>query len=135
LVVDDSASDVYLFKTALREHCQQHEIHSVADGDAALDFLRRTGHHADAPAVELVVLDINMPKRTGHEVLQEIKGDPQLKAIPVVMLTSSTNHDDITRAYGAHVNCYVQKPTTWESWGEVVHAIEQFWCGLVRLPH
>lgn len=71
---------MYLFKTALREHCEQHEIYSVSDGDAAIEFLRHSGRHADAPKVDLVVLDINMPKRTGHEVLEEVKADPELKA-------------------------------------------------------
>jgi two-component system, chemotaxis family, response regulator Rcp1 len=118
----------------LQEHCQQHEIYSVADGEAAIDFLRHKGYHANAPEVDLIVLDVNMPKRTGHEVLEDIKADPRLKAIPVVMLTSSTNADDVTRAYEAYVNCYVQKPTSWDSWGEVVQAIEKFWCSLVKLP-
>jgi chemotaxis family two-component system response regulator Rcp1 len=135
LIADDSASDIYLFKTALHEHSTAHEVYTVADGEAAIHFLRQQGRHSDAPKIDLVVLDICMPKRTGHEVLEEVKADPDLRSIPVVMLTSSSLDTDVSRAYDAHANCYIQKPNNWESWSDVVHAIESFWCNRVTLPH
>ena len=134
LIADDSESDISLFKMALRSHASPHEVYTVLDGDAALKFLRRKGDYADAPRIDLLVLDINMPKRNGHEVLQAIKADPELRKIPVVMLTSSGNEDDISRAYGAHANCYIQKPMDLDSWLQVVQVTEEFWSKMVALP-
>ena len=133
-VADDSVSDIYLFEQAFRDHPTAHEVRTVANGEAAIEFLRRQGRFTHAPKVDVVILDINIPKRTGHEVLGEIKADLELKRIPVVMLTSSANDSDVSRAYGAHANCYLQKPTDWDSWAEVVHALESFWCNRVTLP-
>jgi two-component system, chemotaxis family, response regulator Rcp1 len=134
LIADDSASDIYLFKRAFNNHPTAHEVYTVADGEAAIDFLKRKGRYSEAPKIDLLVLDINMPKLTGHEVLEAMKADLELRRIPVVMLTSSADEGDISRAYGAHANCYIQKPFDWESWSEVVHAIESFWLKTVSLP-
>src|SRR4051812_14939658 len=134
LIADDSASDIYLFKTALRNHPTAHEVYTVPDGEAAMDFLRRRGAYADAPSINLLVLDINMPKRTGHEVLQDLKADPDLRSLPVLMLTSSLNERDVARAYCLHANCYIQKPPDLDSWFEIVHAIEDFWSKMVAIP-
>src|SRR5829696_3938194 len=95
LIADDSPSDIALFKMALRDSPVVHKIHTVPDGEAAIDFLRRTGAYIDAPAVDLVVLDINMPKKTGHEVLRELKNDDHLRQLPVVMLSSSSSRNDV----------------------------------------
>jgi two-component system, chemotaxis family, response regulator Rcp1 len=134
LIADDSPSDIHLLRMALEDLPVIHKVHTVPDGAAALDFLRGSGAYTDAPSIDIVVLDINMPKKTGHEVLRELKGDEHLRQIPVVMLSSSASPKDVRLAYDAHANCYVQKPTDLESWFTVVRKIEEFWSKMVVYP-
>ncbi len=134
LIADDSPSDINLFRLALRNYTTAHKISTVSDGEAALDFLRRRGVYADAPNIDLLVLDINMPKRDGHEVLAELKVDLHLRSLPVVILTSSIDHQDVARAYSLLANCYIQKPLDLNSWFEIVPTLEYFWSKMVVLP-
>ena len=134
LIADDNPSDINLFKLALRNNTTAHELYTVSDGEAALDFLRRRGGYTDAPNIDLLVLDINMPKRNGHEVLAELKVDQDLRSLPVVILTSSIDHQDVARAYSLCANCYIQKPLELNSWFEIVPSIEDFWSRMVVLP-
>ena len=134
LIADDSPSDIQLLKMALDGLPVVHKVHTVPDGAAALDFLRGSGAYTGAPAVDVLVLDINMPKKTGHEVLKELKDDDHLRKIPVVMLSSSASPKDVRLAYDAHANCYVQKPMELDSWITVVQKIEKFWSQIVIYP-
>jgi two-component system, chemotaxis family, response regulator Rcp1 len=134
LIADDSPSDINLFKIALRNQAIDQEVFEVHDAAAAIDFLRRRGAHAKAPKVDLLVLDINMPKMTGHQVLAAVKADPDLRRLPVVMLTRSANECDVSTAYGLHANCYVQKPNDVDSWYAVVRSLEEFWTRNATLP-
>lgn len=106
----------------------------VEDGVEALDFLRRQGRHADAPRPDLILLDLNLPRKDGRQVLKEIKNDDSLKRIPVVVLTTSKSEEDVLRAYNLHANCYITKPVDFNRFMEVVKSIENFWLTVVRLP-
>ncbi|MEQ1840839.1 MAG: response regulator [Verrucomicrobiales bacterium] len=134
LLVDDNLGDVILTKEALKG-AQFHSRVSVAsDGVEAMEFLRHQGRFADAPRPDLVFLDLNMPRKNGAEVLAEMKADPDLRLIPVVILTSSEADDDIANAYHSHANCYVSKPTDLDEMIKVVQSIQNFWLSVVRLP-
>ena len=106
----------------------------VTDGAKALDFLRRQGQYADAPRPDLILLDLNLPKKDGREVLVEIKNDDSLKLIPVVILTTSASEEDIFKAYAHHANCYITKPVDLDQFIRVVETIENFWLTIVKLP-
>lgn len=134
LLVDDSPSDVLLAQEALSSGKLLNNLHVVQDGVEALDFLHRRGEYAAAPRPDLILLDLNLPKKTGHEVLAEIKADPQLRVIPVVVMTSSRAEADLQSAYQEHANCYVTKPLEFAAFIEVVRTVRNFWFNVVTLP-
>jgi two-component system, chemotaxis family, response regulator Rcp1 len=134
LLVEDNPGDVRLTREALKDGRVHHHLHVVADGVEALAFLRATGVHGDAPRPDLILLDLNIPKMDGRQVLAEIKVDPDLVRIPVVVLTTSKAEEDIARSYDLHANCYINKPVDLDQFMTVVKAIEDFWLTVVRLP-
>ena len=134
LIVEDSPSDVFLAQEALRQTNESCRVHVVSDGVEAMEFLRRQGSHAHAPRPDLILLDLNMPRKDGREVLLEIKNDEKLKSIPVLVLTSSSADQDIHKAYSLHANCYITKPADFARFKAVINAIQGFWFGNVTLP-
>jgi CheY-like chemotaxis protein len=134
LLVEDNPGDMRLTKEALKEGKVYNNLHWVKDGVDALEFLRREGKHAKAPRPDIILLDLNLPKKDGREVLSVIKNDDQLKHIPVVVLTTSKAEEDVVRSYNLHANCYVTKPVDLEKFISVVHAIDRFWLTVVTLP-
>jgi two-component system, chemotaxis family, response regulator Rcp1 len=134
LLVEDNPGDVRLTQEALREGKVRNHLHVVADGIAAMAFLRREGQHAQAPQPDLILLDLNLPKKSGREVLAEIKEDPELRRIPVVILTVSKAEEDVLKSYNLHANCYITKPVNLDQFLEVVKSIEDFWLTVVMLP-
>jgi len=134
LLVEDNPGDVHLTKSALREARIANTVHTVHDGEAALRFLRREGEHADAVRPDLVILDLNLPRKDGHQVLAEMREDPLTKAIPVVVLTSSERAADVAAAYELQANCYVTKPVGVEEFLQVLGSISEFWFQIVALP-
>ncbi|MDT8406838.1 MAG: response regulator [Methylococcales bacterium] len=134
LLVEDNPGDVRLTKEALAESKVKNNLNVVHDGEAAMAFLRRQGVYADAPRPDVILLDLNLPKKNGREVLEEIKADASLKRIPVVIITSSEAEQDVLRTYDLHVNCYVNKPVDLEQFVRVVQSIETFWLTIVKLP-
>jgi chemotaxis family two-component system response regulator Rcp1 len=134
LLAEDSPGDVRLTREALKESRMLSALHVVPDGVEALAFLRREGEYADAPRPDLILLDLNMPRKDGREVLAEIKGDEDLARIPVVILTTSEAEQDILRSYDLGANCYVTKPVDLDRFLDVVARIEDFWLSMVRLP-
>jgi chemotaxis family two-component system response regulator Rcp1 len=134
LLVEDNPGDVRLVREALRESKIISQLHAVSDGKDALDFLRKQGNYANATRPDLILLDLNLPGKDGREVLSEIKIDPDLLRIPVVILTSSKAEEDIVKSYNDHANCYVTKPLDLETFIEVVEAIQGFWISVVKLP-
>jgi chemotaxis family two-component system response regulator Rcp1 len=134
LLVEDNPGDVRLTKEALKEGKLLNQLTVVGDGVEALSFLRKEGLYADAPQPELILLDLNLPKKDGREVLAEIKADPNLRRIPVVVLTTSSSEEDILKIYDLHANCYITKPVDLEQFMGVVKSIEDFWVSVVKLP-
>jgi CheY-like chemotaxis protein len=134
LLVEDSPDDACLTMEALREGKVRNRVHWVEDGVEALTVLRREGRHTASARPDLILLDLNLPKKSGHEVLAEIKEDPELKRIPVVVMTMSDDEKDILKAYNLRANCYVTKPVDMEQFIGVVRSIEDFWLTVVRLP-
>ena len=134
LLIEDNPADVRLTREALTEAKVLNTLHVMADGVAALAFLRREGRHADSPRPDLILLDLNLPKKDGREVLAEIKMDDALNLIPVVVLTTSSAEEDIMRTYKLHANAYVTKPVDFKQFLRVISAIEQFWLAVVTLP-
>lgn len=134
LLVEDSATDVLLAEEALQEAKMRNNLYVVKDGVEAMAFLRKEGKYANAPRPDLVLLDLNMPRKDGREVLAEVKADDHLKNIPVVVLTTSQAQEDVLKAYGLHANCYISKPVDFEQFTNVVRAIDQFWFTVVTLP-
>lgn len=134
LMVEDNATDVMITREALEHAKVLHTLHVVEDGVEAIKYLKGTDHHAGATRPDLILLDLNLPRKDGHEVLAEIKGDAGLKHIPVVVLTTSKAEEDVMKAYGHHANCYVTKPVDFEVFTEVVRSIENFWFSVVTLP-
>lgn len=134
LLVEDSATDVFLAKEALEHAKMRNNLHVVKDGVEAMAFLRKQGKYTDVPRPDLVLLDLNMPRKDGREVLSEVKADDDLKCIPVVVLTTSKSQEDVIKAYGLHANCYISKPVDFEQFANVVRAIDQFWFTVVTLP-
>jgi len=134
LLVEDNPGDVDLTKEALEGAKVCNRLHVVEDGEQALDFLYRRGQFAAAPRPDLILLDLNLPKRDGREVLEEIKADGDLTMIPIVILTTSQADEDVTRAYRLHANCYISKPVSFTRFLKVVQSIEEFWLSVVKLP-
>jgi chemotaxis family two-component system response regulator Rcp1 len=134
LLVEDNPGDVRLTMEALKEAKVINNLNVVRDGEEAMAVLRRQGKYADAPRPDLVLLDLNLPKKGGLEVLAEIKQDPDLKQIPVVVLTTSQAEQDILRTYELHANCYIVKPVDLNQFVSVVQSVENFWLAVVRLP-
>lgn len=134
LLVEDNPGDVELIRESLSEGKMRNEMHVVEDGIDAMKFLHKQGKYGEAPCPDLVLLDLNLPKKSGREVLQEIKSDPQLKFIPVVVLTSSKAEEDIVKSYNLHANCYITKPVDFDQFMQVVKSIEDFWLTVVKLP-
>jgi CheY-like chemotaxis protein len=133
-MVEDNLGDVRLTQEALSEGKVRNHLHVVADGVEAMAFLRREGQHAHAPQPDLILLDLNLPKKSGPEVLAEIKADPELRRIPVVILTVSKAEEDVLKSYNLHANCYITKPVNLDQFLEVVKSIEDFWLTVVMLP-
>ena len=134
LLVEDSAADVRLTIEALKEAKVANRLNVVDDGVKAMDFLHQRNGYADAPRPDLILLDLNLPRMDGREVLAQIKADPALRRIPIVVLTTSSAHDDILKAYELHANCYITKPVDFRQFMVVVKAIEDFWLTIVKLP-
>lgn len=134
LLVEDSPDDIVLTTEALRDGKVRNRISVVEDGEEAMTFLRRKGQHAEAPRPDLILLDLNLPRKSGREVLAEIKNDPHLKRIPVVIMTTSSDEKDVLQAYNCHANCYVTKPVDLDQFIGVVKSIESFWLTVVKLP-
>ena len=134
LLVEDSPTDVLIAREALSEAKIINEIHVAEDGVEALDFLNQRGKFASAPRPDLILLDLNLPRKNGREVLAEIKADESLKQIPVVVLTTSSAEEDVLKSYNLHANCYVVKPVEFNSFVKAVQSIQQFWFSVVTLP-
>jgi CheY-like chemotaxis protein len=134
LLVEDDAGDVVMTREALEEGKVVNRLHVAGDGVEAIEFLRRSGDHADAPRPDLILLDLNLPRRDGRQVLAEIKGDPDLRRIPVVVLTTSEAEEDILRSYDLHANAYVTKPVDFNRFVAVIQQIDEFFISVVRLP-
>jgi len=134
LLVEDNPGDVRLTKEALKEGKVYSNLHTVKDGVEAMEFLRKQGKYKDVPRPDIILLDLNLPKKDGREVLEEIKTDNDLKRIPVVVLTTSKAEEDVLRTYNLHANCYVTKPVDLEKFMIVVKTIDIFWLTVVTLP-
>ncbi len=134
LLVEDNPADVRLTQEAIKEGKVRNTMYAVNDGVEALAFLRRTGKYASADIPDLILLDLNLPKKSGLEVLAEIKLDEELKHIPIVILTTSQAEEDIVRSYDLHANAYVTKPVNLQQFIDVVKSIEEFWLEIVKLP-
>jgi CheY-like chemotaxis protein len=134
LLVEDNPSDVYLTQVAFRRRRSESQIHVVEDGIQAMAFLRREMPYDGARRPDLVLLDLNLPRKDGFKVLEEMKADQALRTIPVIVLTTSTAAADIERCYEFHANCYIAKPVDFDDFERVVHEIESFWFSTVTLP-
>jgi len=134
LLVEDSQGDADLARETLADSKVLNSLHIVSDGEEAIAFLQRTGKHSNAPRPDLVLLDLNLPRKSGREVLAELKEDANLRRIPVVVLTSSKAEEDILKAYDLHANCYITKPIDLFQFVKVVKSIEDFWLTIVKLP-
>ena len=134
LLVEDSPGDVRLTQEAFKDAKVHINLNVVSDGAEAMEFLNREGKHAHAPRPDLILLDLNLPKKDGREVLEEVKESPTLMSIPVVILTTSASDADILRSYRLHANCYITKPVSLDAFLEVVKSIDDFWLTVVRLP-
>lgn len=134
LLVEDSPGDVRLTQEVLKEAKVCNQLHVVGDGAEAMTFLRREGKYANSSRPDLILLDLNLPKKDGREVLGEIKSDENLRRIPVVILTISKSEEDVLKSYNLHANCYITKPVDLDQFLKVVKSIEDFWLTIVRLP-
>lgn len=134
LLVEDNSGDADLAREALDNSKMNNELHVVDDGEKAMAFLRREGSYADVPRPDLILLDLNLPKKDGRQVLAEIKSDNDLKRIPVVILTTSRAEEDVLKSYNLHANCYITKPIDLNQFLLVVRSIEDFWMSIVVLP-
>ena len=134
LLVEDSPTDALLTKRALGEAKLINRLHIVEDGVEAIAFLRKQDPYANAPRPHLILLDLNLPKKDGREVLAEIKSDEDLRVIPVVVLTTSKSEEDILRSYKLHANCYISKPVDFDEFTKVVRTIQDFWFSVATLP-
>jgi CheY-like chemotaxis protein len=134
LLIEDDEGDILMTREAFDHYRIRNPLHVVSDGEQALEFVRRTGDYTDAPVPGLIMLDLNLPRRGGLEVLSELKSDPELRVIPVVILTTSQAEEDILRSYSLHANAYVTKPVDFESFIEVIRQIDDFFITVVKLP-
>jgi CheY-like chemotaxis protein len=134
LLVEDNAGDILLTQEVLREGKVVNRLNIVRDGVEAIEFLRRQGRFAAAPRPDLILLDLNLPRKDGREVLAEVKSDPDLRRIPVVVLTTSKAEEDVLQSYDLHANCYITKPVALEDFINVIRSIEDFWLTIVKLP-
>jgi CheY-like chemotaxis protein len=134
LLVEDDDGDVLMTREAFEHHKIRNKLHVVRDGEEALQFLRREGEYADAPRPGLILLDLNLPRRDGREVLAELKADAELRVIPVVVLTTSEAEEDIVRSYSLHANAYVSKPVDFDRFIDVIRQIDDFFVTVVKLP-
>ena len=134
LLVEDNPGDADLAREALERSKMKNNLYVVEDGIEAMDFLHRSGKHTDAPRPDLIILDLNLPRMDGREVLAEIKKDDCLKRIPVVILTTSKADEDVLRSYNLHANCYITKPIAFDQFMKVVQSIKDFWLSIVVLP-
>ncbi len=134
LLVEDNPGDVGLTKEAFSESKLKNTLIIVTDGVEATEYLHKEGKYSNATTPDLILLDLNLPKKDGREVLEDIKNDPDLKTIPVVVLTTSDADEDVVKSYENHANCYIRKPVDFEKFIEVVQTIESFWFSIVRLP-
>jgi len=134
LLVEDNEQAIALMREALDEAQVANDLHVVHDGNEAIAFVRRRDGHGGAPRPDIVLLDLNLPRKSGQEVLEEIKADPDLRSIPVVILTTSGSDRDVLEAYRRHANAYVRKPMRFDELVNVVESIEEFWLGVVTLP-
>ena len=134
LLVEDNPADARLTREALREGTMLNNLHHVKDGVEALQFLRREGAYENAPTPDVVILDLNMPRKNGRQVLAEMKADAQLRLIPVVVLTTSEAETDIRQSYELNANCYIAKPVDLDKFINIVRTIEAFWLAIVKLP-
>jgi len=135
LMVEDNEGDAVLTQEALKHAKVHNNLHIVTDGVQAMDFLHRKGTFEKAPRPDLILLDLNLPRKDGREVLNEVKSDPKLKRIPVVVLTTSAAEEDILKAYNLNANCYISKPVDLDAFVRVVQSIEDFWLKIVSLPN
>lgn len=134
LLVEDSEPDILLTEEAFSESKVKNHLNVARDGEEALQFLRREGEFADAPRPDVILMDINMPRKNGLEVLEEIKADPELRSIPVLILTTSQADEDVRRSYSGHASGYVVKPVGFENFLQAIRAFEEFWLTFVRFP-
>jgi CheY-like chemotaxis protein len=134
LLVEDDDGDVLMTREAFEHNKIRNKLHVVRDGEEALQFLRREGSYADAPRPGLILLDLNLPRRDGRQVLAELKEDAELRVIPVVVLTTSEAEEDIVRSYSLHANAYVSKPVDFDRFIEVIRQIDDFFVTVVKLP-
>jgi CheY-like chemotaxis protein len=135
LLVEDDPGDVLLIREAFEDNKVANRLHVVADGVEALELMRQSGEHAEAPRPDLVLLDLNLPRKDGREVLAEVKNDDELRSIPVVVLTTSQAEEDVLRSYDLHANAYVTKPVDFDRFIGVVRQIDQFFVSVVKLPN
>jgi CheY-like chemotaxis protein len=134
LLVEDDPGDVMLIREAFSDHKVGNVLTVVNDGVEAMKYVRGEGEYASAERPDLVLLDLNLPRKSGAEVLAEIKGDPKLSTIPVVVLTTSQSEEDVLSSYKMHANAYITKPVDFERFGQIVHQIDDFFVGIVKLP-
>lgn len=134
LLVEDNLGDIRLTVEAMKSAKVNGRLHTVRNGQEAMEFLWREGDYSEAPRPQIVLLDLNLPKKSGREVLKEIKADSSLRSIPVIILTTSGDPDDIAQSYSLHANCYVRKPLELASFHDVVRKIDEFWLSIARLP-
>ena len=134
LVCEDNLGDVYIITDSLQSSLTAYNLHHVADGEAAMNYLQQKGNYQSVSRPDLVLLDLNLPKKHGFEVLQDIKTNPDLKAIPVIILTSSKSEQDILKSYELYGSCFVTKPFEFEEFTDAIKRIENFWLNLVQLP-
>ena len=134
LLVEDNPGDIRLTKEAFKEGKVRNNLNIVEDGEEAMAFLRQEGEYSDAPRPDLILLDLNLPKKDGREVLLDIKNDQKLRTIPVVILTTSKAEEDILKTYNLHANCYINKPVDFDQFINVIKTIEVFWLSVVMLP-
>jgi CheY-like chemotaxis protein len=134
LLVEDDPGDVLLIREAFDDHKVGNRLTVVSDGVEAMEYVRGEGEYAGRVRPDLILLDLNLPRKSGAEVLTEIKSDPELSMIPVVVLTTSQSEEDVMRSYKMHANAYITKPVDFDRFGEIVHQIDEFFIGIVKLP-
>jgi two-component system, chemotaxis family, response regulator Rcp1 len=135
LLVEDNPVDVMITENAFNAGRVCNNLHVVEDGEEAMDFLHKRGKYSSAPSPEMILLDLNLPRMDGREVLAEVKGDPSLRHIPVIILTTSEDEKDICRSYELQANCFITKPVDMEQFTKALGRLEEFWFTLVRLPN